>query len=463
MGFVSGHRKTNLWYDEDVILKNDRSGFTLIETLVALISLGLFFTALVVIFQSVTNLVAESKIRTVASAVANEKLEEVRNLPYVDIGTVGGIPQGVIPQDDVIIVNSQEFDVHTTIVYVDDPFDDVAPIDVIPTDYKRISVSVTWSGLYASKTPVHMVSDAAPDGLEMDEGGGTLIVEVVNASGVAVSGADITIFADQPDPDVNIQALSDSKGKLILPGAPECIGECYQVSVTRNGFSSDRTYSTTEVTNPSKPHATVLAGQVTQLVLTIDQLSNLNFVVTGSRETDYPPFMGVEFVLRGNKTIGTDALDQDVYKYEQNHVTAFGGIVTISNIEWDTYTIELPGGSTVDYAGSVPTNPFSLLPGQTLGVKMVVAPASTNSLLVITRTTSEGLIASASVTLRGPSSFIATDSGGLGGKGDQGQVLFPNLSVASYDLLIEKPGFKDATGSALVGGDVISLFVMENE
>lgn len=443
--------------------KCSQKGFTLIESLVSMTVLSLFFASLVVIFQSVTNIVAESKVRAVAIGVANERMEETRNLSYADIGTVGGIPAGVVPQDDTVSVNGQEFQVHTTVTYVDDEFDDQAPDDVIPTDYKRISVEVTWGGLYASKSPVFLVSDAAPDGLEMDEGGGTLIVEVINASGQPVAGANISIISDQVDPNINVQATSDSKGRLMLPGTPECIGECYQVSVTKNGFSTDRTYSTSEVTNPDKSHATMLAGQVTLIVLQIDQLSNLSFVVTGSRESGYPPFMGVEFILRGGKTIGTDAADQSVYKYDKHHVTLSGGLVTLNNIEWDAYSVQMPTGSTVDYAGSVPTIPISLLPGQSITVKMVVAPASNNSLLVVTKNVSESLIASSSVTLRGPSSFIATKSGGLAGKGDLGQVIFSNLSVGNYDILVHQIGYLDATGSSSVNGDLIRLFVLDTE
>ena len=45
-------------------------------------------------------------------------------------------------------------------------FDGEAPTDVIPTDYKRAVVSVTWEGLFTSGTPVRQWTDIAPRGLE---------------------------------------------------------------------------------------------------------------------------------------------------------------------------------------------------------------------------------------------------------------------------------------------------------
>jgi len=444
-------------------MKGRTVGFTLIEILVTIASLSVFFGALVVVFSSVTNIVGEARMRAVAVALANDKLEEIRNLSYNDVGTVGGIPDGVLNQDETMTVHGQEYQVHTTVVYVDDEFDDQAPTDPIPTDYKRSSVSVAWGGLFASKTPVYLVSDSAPDGLEMNEGGGTLIVEVINASGEPVGGASVSVYSDQVNPVVDIEALSDSEGRLMLPGAPECPGECYEINVTKSGYSSDRTYSSSEVTNPDQSHVNVLEGQVSQVVLKIDLLSSLSFTVTGSRETGYPPFMGVEFILRGAKTIGTDAADKPVYKYTKNIVTSYGGVASVSDIEWDKYTLELPTGSSVDFAGSSPISPFSLLPGQNRAVKMVVAPASVNTMLVVTINISEAPIASASVTLKGPASYIATKSGGLAGAGDVGQVLFSNLVAGNYDLWVKKQGFIEATGSSIVSGDQIKAFVLNEE
>ncbi len=438
-----------------------QSGFTMIEIVVSSITLMLFFAALVVIFENVIDLAGESRVRTVATALGAEKLEEVRNMSYDDVGTQGGIPSGTIPQDEVVNINGQDFNVNTTVVYVDDPFDGEAPDDVIPTDYKRIRIAVSWGGAFASKNPVVMVTDAAPDGLEMAEGGGTLIVYVINASGIPVSGATVSVYNTDVDPDIDLEITTNSSGRVVLPGSPDCI-DCYQISVNKTGYSSDRTYSTSEVTNPLKPHATVIEGEVTQLTLAIDGLASMNVNVTGSREANYPPFQGVEFTLRGAKTIGTNALDEPVYKYEQNHVSGFGGIINISNLEWDTYEVFLPSGSSVDLAGSTPISPFSLIPGQNTGFNLVTSASTPNSLLTIVTDISEVPIASGSIELSG-SGYLATKSAGLASQGDFGQAFFSGLNPGVYSLRINIPGYLEATSSANISGDEIEHLYLESE
>jgi hypothetical protein len=75
--------------------------------------------------------------------LAQEKIEVVRNMPYENIGTVGGIPPGVLPQTETVTINNLAFEIKTTIVYIDDPFDGLSPDDLLPTDYKRVSIEIS--------------------------------------------------------------------------------------------------------------------------------------------------------------------------------------------------------------------------------------------------------------------------------------------------------------------------------
>ncbi|MGB0757122.1 MAG: prepilin-type N-terminal cleavage/methylation domain-containing protein [Patescibacteria group bacterium] len=100
-----------------------KRGFTLVELLVTLgiMVVGvLAITQLTILFLQMN---AEQKAKVTAISLANEKLEIIRNLPYTDIGTAGGIPPGNLIQTEPITRNNIDFTVTTEIVYIDDPFD----------------------------------------------------------------------------------------------------------------------------------------------------------------------------------------------------------------------------------------------------------------------------------------------------------------------------------------------------
>ena len=441
------------------MVNKSAQGLTLIETLIASSLLFLFFAGVFVVLQMMLSTIGEARVKLVASSLAQEKLEIAKNLSYPDVGTVGGIPAGSLPQNEVVNVNGQDFQVSTSVSYIDDEFDGVAPVDSIPTDYKRVRVSVDWDGAFSPKNPLVFLTDIAPQGLESGSNAGTLSIQVINAQGQPVVNADVLIVASSTSPPVNLNTLTDSEGRVILPGSPICV-DCYEITITKSGYSTDRTYSTAEVANPSKPHLSVLDGQLTHSSFAIDRLANLTVYATRSRQAGYGVFPGVQFVLRGAKTIGTDVLDEPVYKYEDTHVTGGFGIVSINNLEWDTYDLFFPSGSSIDIAGTKPIVPFGLSPNANGNITVVTDANSPNSLLVAVEDQSSTLLENASISLYKDGVPVATKSAGTVGHGDEGQAYFGGLSQSTYDLLVTLTNFEDATGSVSVNGDVNELILL---
>ena len=438
-----------------------RGGFSLVETVVAIFSLVTFFTITALIFEFVTDLIGEARVRTVALELASEKIEVVRNMNYSDIGTIGGIPDGALQQTETVQLGGQDFLVTTTVLFVDDPFDGQAPVDSVPTDYKRAVIDVSWSGAFTSGRPVRLVSDFVPKGLESDMGGGTLVVSVINASGQPVPNATVSIENSSVVPAIDLDVLTDSQGEIELPGSPDCV-ECYEISASRSGHTTDRTYASSEVANPLQPHGTVILDEVTHITLSIDVVSTLTVNTRGPRSSGYPPFTGVQFQLIGSRIIGFDEFDEPVLAYNQSHTSGGGGQVVISNLAWDTYEVEIPNPSSIDFAGSWPVSPFGLQPGSNATMTMVTESASTNNLLIIARDVSETPVATASVTIEvSGGGYIATDSAGVAVEGDRGQVLFTNLPSDTFLYSINQIGFEEATGSAVVIGDSKVFAILE--
>lgn len=437
-------------------------GFTLVEVMVAVVVLVILLVSTGLIVNSVFTMIGDARVRSLASELAEDRMELYRGMDYASLGVAGGIPSGSIPQIEVVSFNGQEFEVQTSIIFIDDEFDDVIPTDLIPTDYKRIRVSVTWEGIHQNLSPVVLVSDVSPRGLETVEGGGTLIVNVINASGEAVEEAQVKILNDTVVPEVSVDLQTNNQGKIMLPGAPACT-ECYEVEVTKNGYSVEKTYGSDEVTNPLKPHISVIEGELSQVTFAIDRVVDLEVWVTRTRDFNYSPFQGVEFELIGTKTLGTNDQDEPVIKYQQTFVSGPGGYLQIEDLEWDVYTIEIPSESSVDLAGSNPILPIALNPGVASTLKIAVDAASTHSLLTQVTDLNNMPIASASIQIKGPVQFVATGSGGLVNTSDWGQFHFRELNDVSYDIEVAQVGYLTATRSAQISGDVIESFVLEDE
>jgi len=133
--------------------------------------------------------------------LANQKLELAHNLSYNQVGTVGGIPAGSIPETEAITLNKITYTVKTTVFYIDDPFDGSFPNDSLAWDYKRVKVKVSWSGALSGE--LFLQTDIAPKGIETTGSGGVISVLVFDADGEAVPQADINVRNDQVNPPIN--------------------------------------------------------------------------------------------------------------------------------------------------------------------------------------------------------------------------------------------------------------------
>jgi hypothetical protein len=151
--------------------------------------------------------------------LAQDKIETVRNLEYGDIGTVGGIPSGNINQTENVTLNGLNFSITTQVIYVDDQFDDTAPEDTTPEDYKRVRIEVSWQGVGRSrKNPVVLVSDISANATGTIDGG-SLVILVFNGNGQPVPQANVQITSSGVTPAVNLTVNTDNDGKIVLPGA----------------------------------------------------------------------------------------------------------------------------------------------------------------------------------------------------------------------------------------------------
>ena len=251
-------------------------GMTLIDVVVGTALVVIVFSGIFAALNASISLSSYVKNEAAADSIANNEMEYIRSLSYDQVGTIGGIPSGVVPQTSTTTQDSTMFTVHTFIDYYDDSADGTGVNDTntITTDYKRVDITVTYTTKSGTKT-AELASIFAPPGIETTTGGGTLQVLVVTSTGSPLVGAVVHIVNSAVSPAVDLTAFSDRYGSVTLPGA--LASSQYQVTVSNySGYSVAQTYArNSNNQNPTPGYMTVAANQTTTGTFAIDALANL--------------------------------------------------------------------------------------------------------------------------------------------------------------------------------------------
>lgn len=389
----------------DTPIKNNKNGFTLIEVLVSVAIFVMVAVAIYTGFLTILKAMAVVRVNSIMTTLANEKFEIVRNLQYKDIGTVSGIPSGVLSQSQVTPRDGKNFLIKTVVRNFDDPFDgtfDGKPKDTSPADMKMVELTISCQSC-KNTSSISFTTKVAPKNLETASTNGALVVKVFDASGVPVPQADVNIINNSIVPNINLNDKTDDNGLLTIVDAPPSNGS-YQITVSKSGYSTERTYPSgiAPNLNPVKPNITVLVQQITQVSFTIDKVSSLNISSINNMCAVTSNF---NFSINGNKLIGKNPV---IYKYSQSLATNSLGVMSLSNVEWDTYMVN-GTDSLNDIIGTNPLLSLGINPETSLNMQIITAPKNGRRLLVVVRDQSTGLsISDATVTLTGPSSYNKT-------------------------------------------------------
>lgn len=390
------------------LLLNKRSGFSLIE---ALIGIAVFLIIAMSAWQAfgvVLNGVKVLKIKSTSINIANEQIEIAHNLPYADVGIIGGLPVGKLPYIKTVQNINGDFEVTTTVRNIDLPFDGTiggSPNDSSPADNKLVEVSVRCAN-GCGVPPVVLSTRIAPLALETTGNNGALFIQVFNSNGDPLEGANVRIENKLISPNIVINDVTGVNGMLQIVDAPPGI-EAYEISVTKSGYSSDKTYKSGEQANPvpDKIHATVVGGGVTQVSFAIDKVSELTI---SSKNSACSAIGGFDFSMKGSKTIGLNK-----FKYDLSHVTNTSGNLSLDEIEWDSYMFSSVD-SIYDIAGSNPISPLDLAPDTVQNIDLILRSKNPNALLIKVKDSATDLpVADAVVTIE-KGSFSDTDNTGRG-------------------------------------------------
>ncbi len=418
-------------------------GFSLVEMLVGIALFLVIATGIYGAFTTVLTVISASRAKIIAMDLANERFELVRNLPYEDVGISGAIPDGVLLRTETFLRSGFSFIATTTIRNIDDPFDGTIggnPNDLSPADSRLVEIEIDCPAC-KNFTPIFVNTRVGPKNLEGQSTNGALFVRVFDANGQPVPDALVHVENNQPSTPIVIDDSTNVNGMLQIVDAPPGVN-AYEISVTKSGFTTDETAAPGAVgnPNPTKPHATVVVQQVTQISFVIDKVSTMNF---SSMSQSCTAVGSIDFNLKGTKLIGTSP---DVLKYEQNLVTNGSGQKIASNMEWDTYPITLTDGA-YDLIGMNPLFPVSLPQDSEQNVKFIVAPKNPSTLLVVVKDASTGLpLSNAAVELVGDgyTEMLVTERGFINqtdwsGGGGQATTTDPTRYFSSNNIDANNP------------------------
>ncbi len=408
-------------------------GVGLLETVIAVGVFAIIAIAALRAYVGVLDLFTSSALRTTAADLANEQFEIMRNMRYEEVGVAGGIPSGPIPATQTFVRGGDRFLATTTIRNIDDPFDGTlggAPNDTAPADYKLAEIEIQCLTC-RELTRLRFTGRIAPPGLEGASTNGALFTQVIDASGLPISGAFVRVTNSTTTPAIDLSDITGADGFLRLVDFPPSL-QSYNVYVSKDDYSSDQTRAASpQNPNPLVPPLSVVQGGVTQVTFAIDRTSSL--VVRSVTET-CATVHDINFTLTGSKLIGTNP---DVPKVNWQRSTGGQGSVGIDALEWDVYSFAFPGNS-VDVGGTIPDLPLTVIPGVDYTLTLVGKTLAPNAALIAVRDSVSGLpVAGAEVTLA-KGSFTATSTTGRGSvaqtdwSGGPGETNFASNPSAYY-------------------------------
>lgn len=383
----------------------DESGFTIAEYVMAIAILLFVSISVMGTLAYAANAGSGTSKRETALGLANQRLEQARNLPYDSVGTVGGYPSGTIPAVETV-------DGFTVTTEVDWAIDAATSL----SSCKTIHIAVSWTSPVGGSVDIE--SNIA--GMSTLANAGDVKIFVVDAdTGDPLQGASVTI---KPSTGFASTKSTDASGSVrwgkVPAGAITITGSCA-------GYALDIT--------PLKT-ATVVSNQLN--TWTIQAIKPSTAVITVSNQV--PAVMsGVVVTIVGPS--GT-----------LSQTTGASGIATFTGLLKGTYTVT---GAKTGYA-PIPTSIAIIAGGQSYSGSLTMKK---NATLTVTVRSSTGVLKDAVLV-------ITPTASGTGVTGADGTAVYDiSTTGVAYTVQATLNGYATESSTTAVigaGQDAVLEIVM---
>lgn len=353
------------------------SGFTLVELVIGLTVLAIVALSLTGLFTSLVHSAVVAKQKAVASTLATNQMEYLKSLPYDNLAVEGGsiYSSNPIPASTTKKVNGVTYTINTAISYVDDAYDGCgnyptqqlketycrnyppptgAPSpDSNPADYKIADVSVYGSsGAKLAWVNTEISARVA----ETASTTGALFINVIDGNGNPVSDATVHVLNTSVGP-VDVSDNTDNNGIAIFYGLPPDSSPRYNITASKNGYSTLTTISASGSLQPTYPNQTILAQQSTYLTLPI-YMQGPDSLLVETTDTSGNALANVKIYAKGGYKKYTDSANtayyyDDLSPSDTRPTSDASGLADLSNLVPGAYIFCGDSGSSGCSIGGV--------------------------------------------------------------------------------------------------------------
>jgi Tfp pilus assembly protein PilV len=216
------------------------AGFTLIEVVLAGVMLAILSVPISGLISTAAAIARLDRERTSADQLAQTQIEDIRALPYTDVGIQNGNPQGNLSaSQQVTLLQGDAVTIATSVTWVADDL----PGAAYPTnaDYKKVVLTITRNsdGKQLAQKTTYVSAASSPPGF----GSKWIQIQRTVVDGVAnlaLPGANVNLTGG-PDtsPATNRNDTTDAAGNVLFPaldttttGTP-----VYALATTLSGYS----------------------------------------------------------------------------------------------------------------------------------------------------------------------------------------------------------------------------------
>lgn len=439
-----------------------KKGITIIETLIALFIFSVITLSFYSVFTVGSKYILSSKNKIIAIALANERMEFLRNLPYDQVAIVGGLPNGSIDPEENVSVEGKTFRVITDVRYYDDPDDGIfggSPNDSVSNDYKIAKIMVLW-GQETESEKATLSSRFVPPGVENSVGGGTFSINAIDYAGNPVPNVNVNIFNDQVSPNVNYNTQTDINGNLLLQGVPSDNVQNYKITMSKSGYENVVTYSpATAGFIPEDAHSNIIEGVLNEKTMIINLLADLTLRSKDAFGVNIP---NVGFSLIGGRRLDDGTVEPGRYSYSQTVTTDGDGEFSVDDVSSGKYVLSafsVSGGNyqfrKVEIGDDLDSSALNLLSGSNFAADIIFMDRNLDSAYIKVKDSVAGNpILGASVQLRntilGYDVTLTTDKYGYVYFPENMTTLLQNGEI--YDVIVSADNYQSVTTDITISG-----------